>query len=83
MLEIILIYIFKFKKNYSTNDDGENTDILREKIINFEKLILILINLKPEQLFKEIKNLLLNDFESKTNEIKKCLEKLENEKTSK
>ena len=83
MLEIILIYIFKFKKNYITNDDGENTDILREKIINFEKLILILINLKPEQLFKEIKNLLLNDFESKTNEIKKCLEKLENEKTSK
>jgi hypothetical protein len=54
-----------------------------QKIDDFDKLIQILINLKPVELFKEVKSIILNEFESTTKEIIKCLEIHKNENTSK
>ena len=81
-MEIVLIKISIFKKKFLNNDASDmnitNHNNIIKQIIKFENLIKVLIKLNPEELFKEVKLLFLNEFESTTNEIKICLEKTKN-----
>ena len=84
-MKIVIIKLSIFKKKFLKNDDFNinNNDNFINQIVKFENLIQVLIKLKTEDFFKEVKLLFLNEFESTTNEIKKSLEKSKNLSSSK
>ncbi len=65
------------------NNKKTNIENLAENFEKFEKIIEILIKISPEDLFKEVKSLILNEYESTTNEIKAFLAKHKNEASKK
>lgn len=60
-----------------------NKENLSDNFEKFERIIEILIKISPEDLFKEVKSLILNEYESTTNEIKSYLVKNKNEASKK
>jgi len=74
----------------SSNDDSSEENLTSPKLIGekekekenfdenldkFERIIEILISMTPEEMFKEVKSLILNEYENITNDIKSYLEK--------
>lgn len=59
-------------------------ETFEENLDKFQRIIEILISLTPEDMFKEVKSLILNEYENITKEIQKYLEKdTENEENKK
>lgn len=70
-------------KNLNILGGGLPTSSLNENLENLERILDILIQTSPEDLFREIKSLILNEFERTTMDIQNCLEKKKNESTYK
>lgn len=74
-LNIILLilrhYFNKVKNNYVYSNDM----ILHDKIANFENVLETFISIKPEEYYRELKKLILNEFESSRTSISQILKK--------
>jgi len=60
----------------------ENENFI-DNLEKFEQIVEILIKTNPEDLFREVKSIILNEYESTVNEIKHYLEQNKNESTKK
>ena len=88
VLEIILIQVQNFKKNYnlekeSLNITFSNNESFTDNLSKFENIIQILISSPVEELYKEVKLMILNEFENISIEIKNYFEQNNNETCSK
>ena len=68
-----------FKSDYlNKNNNNENEKEFCEKLDKFIKVIEVIMNIKPEEYYHELKNLILNEFEKCRNDIK-CFFERKNE----
>ena len=71
--------IERFKIMYVSKTTKDNDEIkeFENKINRFETVINILINIKPEEYYQELKNIILTEFEKCRIEVSQYLEKNE------
>ncbi len=84
IIEIIRELIRKFKKNYDNgdnlnNNDEEDTELIK-KIDKFDNVLQTMIEIKPEDYYREVKNMILNEFEKSRYEIAKFLDNYQGKK---
>jgi hypothetical protein len=69
------------KSQLPSNDN--NKILLKENFEKFERILQIIIQMSPEELFREVKSLILNEFDKTTLEIQNYLEKHKNKNGTK
>ena len=84
IIEIMRELIRKFKKNYDNGDnlndnDEEDTELIK-KIDKFDNVLQTMIEIKPEDYYREVKNMILNEFEKSRYEIAKFLDNYQGKK---
>ena len=86
IIKIMRELIKKFKQNYyngdSLNVEKDDTELI-QKIDKFDNVLETMIETKPEDYYREIKNMILNEFEKSRYEIAKFLDNYKGKKTNK
>ncbi len=86
IIEIIRELIRKFKQNYEDRDDLNINDDdieLLNKIDKFDNVLETMIETKPEEFYREVKNMILNEFEKSRYEIAQFLDNYKGKKKKK
>lgn len=71
------------KRKLSRFKESEENENFIDNLEKFEQIVEILIKTNPEDLFREVKSIILNEYESTVNEIKHYLEQNKNEESTK
>ena len=83
--QIMRELIRKFKKNYDNgdnlNDNDDDTELIK-KIDKFDNVLQTMIETKPEDYYREVKNMILNEFEKSRYEIAKFLDNYQGKKNN-
>ena len=86
IIKIMRELIKKFKQNYDNGDslnvEKDDTELI-QKIDKFDNVLETMIETKPEDYYREIKNMILNEFEKSRYEIAKFLDNYKGKKTNK
>ena len=85
IIKIMRELIRKFKKNYDNgdnlNDNDDDTELIK-KIDKFDNVLQTMIETKPEDYYREVKNMILNEFEKSRYEIAKFLDNYQGKKNN-
>ena len=85
IIKIMRELIKKFKQNYDNGDslniEKDDTELLN-KIDKFDNVLETMIETKPEDYYREIKNMILNEFEKSRYEIAQFLDNYKGKKAN-